>query len=158
MGLEIRHKLVERSQCWVKELALTNIHFMVANATVSFGTLVSSYPGPLTCVSILCPDPHFKKRHHKRRILQRPLVDAIINNLARGGKILMQSDVHEVAIDMRQHFDPCFDLLEHVDIHHPNLCDDDGWILENPMGIRTEREIHAQSEGAKIYRRMYEKR
>lgn len=157
LGLDIRDKLVERSQFWAKELTLSNIHFMVANATFTFGTLVSTYPGPLTCVSILCPDPHFKKRHHKQRILQEPLVDTIINNLACGGQILMQSDVHEVALDMRQHFDGRFDSIQHMDVHYPNLCDCDGWLLENPIGIRTEREIHAQSEGAKIYRRMYEK-
>lgn len=157
LGLDIREKLVERSQFWAKELTLANTHFMVANATFTFGTLVSTYPGPLTCVSILCPDPHFKKRHHKRRILQEPLVDAIINNLACGGQILVQSDVHEVAVDMRKHFDSRFDSVQHMDAHHPNLCDDDGWLLENPIGIRTEREILAQSEGAKIYRRMYEK-
>ncbi|KAH9321200.1 hypothetical protein KI387_015839, partial [Taxus chinensis] len=86
LGLDIRDKLVQRSQFWAKELAITNVHFMVANATFSFGTLVSTYPGPLTCVSILCPDPHFKNKHHKRRILQEPLVDAIINNLASGGQ------------------------------------------------------------------------
>lgn len=157
LGLEIRDKLVERSQFWAKELTLSNIHFMVANATFTFGTLVSTYPGPLTCVSILCPDPHFKKRHHKRRFLQEPLVDAITSNLACGGQIFVQSDVHEVAVDMRQHLDGRFDSIQHMDVHHPNLCDDDGWLIENPIGIRTEREIHAQSEGAKIYRRMYEK-
>lgn len=69
----------------------------------------------------------------------------------------MQSDVHEVAVDMRQQLDGRFDTIQHMDVHHPNLCDDDGWLIDNPIGIRTEREIHAQSEGAKIYRRMYEK-
>lgn len=157
LGLDIRDKLVERSQFWAKELTLSNIDFMVANATFTFGTLVSTYPGPLTCVSILCPDPHFKKRHHKRRILQEPLVDAIISNLACGGQILVQSDVHEVVVDMRQQLDGRFGTIQHMDVHHPNLCDDDGWLIDNPIGIRTEREIHAQSEGAKIYRRMYEK-
>ncbi|XP_057841494.2 tRNA (guanine-N(7)-)-methyltransferase isoform X11 [Cryptomeria japonica] len=222
LGLDIRDKLVQRSQFWAKELAIKNIHFMVANATVSFGALISTYPGPLTCVSILrflslrqvlrvcggffvfvagylcvccrcrayllhrcrayllhrcrpvvfkkassiinvlvcptCPDPHFKKKHHKRRILQKPLADAIINNLAPGGQIFMQSDVQEVAVDMRQYFDSQYDSLQPMYIHHPNLCDDEGWVLENPMHIRTEREIHAHSEGAKIYRRVYEKR
>ncbi|KAL6884609.1 hypothetical protein ACP4OV_010545 [Aristida adscensionis] len=51
------------------------IYFMYANATVSFEQIVSSYPGPLSLVTILCPDPHFKKRHHKRRVLQPSLVD-----------------------------------------------------------------------------------
>ncbi|KAJ8763188.1 hypothetical protein K2173_025573 [Erythroxylum novogranatense] len=74
LGLEIRKKLVKRADFWVKELTLGNIHFLFANATVSFRQLVLSYPGPLMTVSILCPDPHFKKRHHKRRVLQTPLL------------------------------------------------------------------------------------
>jgi hypothetical protein len=87
LGLEIRQKLVERSQFWVTELGLRNVYFMFANATVSFNQIASSYPGPLSLVSILCPDPHFKKRHHKRRVLQSQLVDSITNNLCLGGRV-----------------------------------------------------------------------
>lgn len=34
-----------------------------------------------------CPDPHFKKRHHKRRVVQKTLVDSIVNHLMPGGKV-----------------------------------------------------------------------
>ncbi|XP_021735573.1 uncharacterized protein LOC110702195 [Chenopodium quinoa] len=157
LGLEIRKKLVKRSNFWAKELSLSNTHFMFANATTSFQQLASSYPGPLVLVSILCPDPHFKKRHHKRRVLQKPLVDSILDNLTSGGQVFVQSDVHEVAVDMRNQFDSVPDML-HIDVIDPNFgCDPDGWLLNNPMGIRTEREIHAELEGAKVYRRMYQK-
>ncbi|XP_038977141.1 tRNA (guanine-N(7)-)-methyltransferase isoform X2 [Phoenix dactylifera] len=170
LGLEIRQKLVQRSQFWVNELGLRNIYFMFANASVSFERLVSSYPGPLTLVSTLvsifildssseCPDPHFKKRHHKRRVLQKPLVDSISKNLCMEGQVFLQSDVLEVALDMRNQFDARLDEFEHIDTIDPNfLCDTQGWLLHNPMGIRTEREIHAELEGAKIFRRMYQKR
>eukprot|EP00268_Persea_americana_P056173 TRINITY_DN6597_c1_g1_i7.p2 TRINITY_DN6597_c1_g1~~TRINITY_DN6597_c1_g1_i7.p2 ORF type:complete len:137 (+),score=24.39 TRINITY_DN6597_c1_g1_i7:443-853(+) len=132
---------------------------MFANATVSFEQLVSTYSGPLMLVSILCPDPHFKKKHHKRRVVQKPLVDSILKNLAPGGKVFMQSDVLDVALDMRNQFDSQADVLQHIDDLDPNvLCDPQGWLLSNPMGIRTEREIHAELEGAKIYRRLYQKR
>ncbi|XP_038977144.1 tRNA (guanine-N(7)-)-methyltransferase isoform X5 [Phoenix dactylifera] len=151
--------LVQRSQFWVNELGLRNIYFMFANASVSFERLVSSYPGPLTLVSTLCPDPHFKKRHHKRRVLQKPLVDSISKNLCMEGQVFLQSDVLEVALDMRNQFDARLDEFEHIDTIDPNfLCDTQGWLLHNPMGIRTEREIHAELEGAKIFRRMYQKR
>ncbi|KAF8025947.1 hypothetical protein BT93_F2700 [Corymbia citriodora subsp. variegata] len=86
LGLEIRQKLAKRAQCWVKELGLKNIHFLFANATVSFKHIISTYPGPLVLVSILCPDPHFKKKYHKRRVVQKPLVDSILDSLAPGGK------------------------------------------------------------------------
>lgn len=158
LGLEIRKKLAKRANFWVKELGLLNAHFIFANATISFEQLVSSYPGPLVFVSILCPDPHFKKRHHKRRVLQKPLVDSILNNLTAGGQVFVQSDVVEVAADMRNQFDDMTDLL-HIDAINPSFgCDPDGWLLNNPMGIRTEREIHAEHEGSKIYRRLYQKK
>ncbi|KAI5647649.1 hypothetical protein M9H77_33654 [Catharanthus roseus] len=158
LGLEIRQKLVDRAKYWVCELALSNIHFIFANAMVSFKQLVSTYPGPLMLVSILCPDPHFKKRHHKRRVVQKPLVESIVDSLVPGGQVFIQSDVLEVANDMRGHFDAESDKLLHINYIEPNmLCDDDGWLLNNPMGIRTEREIHAEFEGSRIYRRLYQK-
>ncbi|KAK3160974.1 hypothetical protein QOZ80_1BG0069660 [Eleusine coracana subsp. coracana] len=90
LGLEIRQKLVDRTQFWVNELGLRNVYFMFANASVSFERIVSTYPGPLSLVSILCPDPHFKKRHHKRRVLQPSLVDSIIKNLYLGGQMYLK--------------------------------------------------------------------
>ncbi|WRX23376.1 tRNA (guanine-N-7) methyltransferase [Theobroma cacao] len=186
LGLRLIHsRLVKRAGFWVKELALSNIHFIFANASISFKHLVSTYPGPLMLVSILCPDPHFKKRHHKRRVVQKPLVDSILTSLMPGGKryicmyphnprrkatvlgngavsctsVFVQSDVLEVAVDMRKQFDLEPGALQHVDTVDPSvLCDDEGWLMNNPMGIRTEREIHAEFEGAKIYRRLYQKR
>lgn len=158
LGLEIRRKLAERANYWANELALNNVHFVFSNAMVSFKQLVSTYPGPLMLVSILCPDPHFKKKYHKRRIVQKPLVESIVDILAPGGQVFIQSDVLELAIDMRDQFDAKLNELIHIDKINPNLsCDSEGWLISNPMGIRTEREIHAEFEGARIYRRMYKK-
>ncbi|KAH7849634.1 hypothetical protein Vadar_020716 [Vaccinium darrowii] len=159
LGVEIRQKLVKRAEYWANELSLTNIHFIFANATVSFKELLSTYPGPLMLVSILCPDPHFKKKYHKRRVVQKHLVETIVDCVMPGGQVFIQSDVLEVALDMREKFDAFPDELLHVDKIDPDvLCDDEGWLFSNPMGIRTEREIHAEYEGAKIYRRLYQKR
>lgn len=158
LGLEIRQKLAERAKYWVNELGLSNIHFIFANAAVSFKELVSAYPGPLMLVSILCPDPQFKKKYHKRRVVQKPLVESIINSLVPNGQVFIQSDVLEVAVDMRNHFDENSDKIVHIDKIDPHVaCDLDGWMLNNPMGVRTEREIHAEFEGARIYRRLYQK-
>ena len=58
---------------------------------------------------------------------------------------------------MRNQFDEV-EALKHVDVSNSAmLCDSEGWLLSNPMGIRTEREIHAELEGAKIFRRLYQK-
>ncbi|KEH17994.1 putative tRNA (guanine(46)-N(7))-methyltransferase [Medicago truncatula] len=158
LGLEIRQKMVKRAELWVKDLALDNIHFLFANVSISFKQLVESYPGPLQLVSISCPDPHLKKKYHKRRVLQKPLVGTIVDNLSPGGQVFVQSDALEVALDMKNQLGEV-DALSHIDaLNSDILCDSEGWLLSNPMGIRTEREIHAEFEGVKIYRRLYEKK
>ncbi|KAL5560741.1 hypothetical protein UlMin_036952 [Ulmus minor] len=68
LGLEIRHK----------------VHFLFANAMNSFKQLVSTYPGPLMLVLILILI--LRKRHHKRRVVQKPLVDTIVESLIPGGQ------------------------------------------------------------------------
>lgn len=74
-------------------------------------------------------------------------------------QVFVQSDVLEVALDMRKQFDAESKVLQHIDTIEPTVpCDSEGWLLNNPIGIRTEREIHAEFEGANIYRRMYQKR
>lgn len=81
-----------------------------------------------------------------------------LNSIFLVEQIFIQSDVEDVAVDMREYFDAESDKLVHIDSVDPSmLCDDEGWLSENPMGIRTEREIHAEFEGARIYRRMYQK-
>lgn len=69
-------------------------------------------------------------------------------------QIFVQSDVLDVAQDMRDQLDEESNVVQHVD----TVDTEDGWLMENPMGIRTEREIHAEFEGARIYRRLYQKR
>lgn len=34
-----------------------------------------------------CPDPYFKRKHHKRRVVQKPLVDSIVNNLIPSAQV-----------------------------------------------------------------------
>ncbi|CAI5990816.1 unnamed protein product [Closterium sp. NIES-65] len=104
LGFEIRDKLVQRADTWRRQLALRNAHFVVANATSALESVLATYPGPLVAVSILCPDPHFKNKHRKRRVVQRGLVEAIGRVLVPGGHVFVESDVEEVAADMYRQF------------------------------------------------------
>ncbi|KAL6322072.1 hypothetical protein AAG906_003477 [Vitis piasezkii] len=156
LGLEIRQKLAKRAEFWVKELSLHNIHFMFANATISFKELVSATQGPdvgfntgeleqsikqvMAHIHMQCPDPHFKKRHHKRRVVQKPLVDSIVKNLMPGGQVFIQSDVLEVAVDMRDRLDAESDLLQHIDTIDPSMqCDEEGW--ESPRKLVNQKKF-----------------
>lgn len=106
LGLEIRTQALNRANLWAKELQLDQqVRFTCANATVSLETMLSIYRGSLDLVTIQFPDPHFKKRHHKRRVVQPQLVRALRELCAPGALILLSSDVLHVAEDMRDQFE-----------------------------------------------------
>jgi len=105
LGLEIREKLVDRAQAWADRLKLTNCRLLYTNATVSFRTLLQSYPGPVELVSMQFPDPHFKKKHHKRRHVQPQLVEQMAEVMSIGSRVFLQGDVPETLRWMRDMFD-----------------------------------------------------
>jgi len=105
LGLEIREKLVQRAQAWSDRLGLQNCRFMFTNATVSWRSLLQSYPGPIDLVSMQFPDPHFKKRHHKRRHVQPQLVREMGETMQPGARVFLQGDVPEAVRWMRDMFE-----------------------------------------------------
>lgn len=48
-------------------------------------------------IYVLNPDPWHKKRHHKRRIIRRDTLDIFARILKPGGKLIMSTDVPDLA-------------------------------------------------------------
>ncbi|KAG2500401.1 hypothetical protein HYH03_001972 [Edaphochlamys debaryana] len=122
LGIEIRRALVDRSNAWSSRLGVGGtVRYEFGNATVGLRALLEAYPGPVTDVFIQFPDPHFKRRHHKRRVVQPQLVAAVRDVLQPGGRVLLQSDVEEVAVHMRNMFEKhAFDAFELAPQHDPS--------------------------------------
>ena len=142
------------------------------NATVSFESVLRDYPGDVTFVSVQYPDPHFKRRHHKRRIVQDDLVTQVDRVLCPGGYVFLQSDVREVLADMRSRFEesPAFvlatadqvsDFAARNQVESPpraSIFDSEsGSITFNPTGVPTEREVHASADGERMHRSLFRK-
>ncbi|XP_049406483.1 phosphoglycerate kinase, cytosolic-like isoform X1 [Solanum stenotomum] len=153
LGLERNEKLVRRCLDHVSQSGMTNGYFIATNATSTFRSIVSSYPGDLVLVSIQCPNPDFNKTEHRWRMVQRSLVEAIADLVAPDGKVFLQSDVKEVAVRMKKEFMKygkgkltVMHDLEDITSHQ------DGWLNENPFGIRSDWEQHVIERGAPMYR------
>lgn len=71
------------------------MYFAGLNSNVNFATWVASYPGPLGFVSVQFPDPNFKRKHRKRRIVQPQLAREIAAALAPGGTLFFQARARE---------------------------------------------------------------
>ncbi|MGC1245995.1 MAG: tRNA (guanosine(46)-N7)-methyltransferase TrmB [Spirulinaceae cyanobacterium] len=143
LGLEIRKPLVNKANYEKEQLGLNNLHFLFCNVNNSLGELLSSLPTQgLQCVTIQFPDPWFKRKHIKRRVIQPELVDILAQFLMPGGKVFLQSDVEAMTKEMRQ----CFD--KHPDFKQQH---EEVYLAENPFPP-TAREAYTLKLGKPVYR------
>ena len=149
LGIEIRRPLVIEANRLRDELGLTNLHYLFGNINSSASVLFKSLPAnTLETISIQFPDPWFKKRHHKRRVVQPELVDILVNHLVEGGKVFLQSDIKEVAREMRDRF-----------AANPLLTQQhsETWLDHNPLPVPTERELYVLGDNLPVYRVLFQK-
>uniref|UniRef100_A0A1D1ZJZ3 Phosphoglycerate kinase n=1 Tax=Anthurium amnicola TaxID=1678845 RepID=A0A1D1ZJZ3_9ARAE len=147
LGLEINRKLVARCLDDAFRCGVKNVYFIATNATSTFRSIISSYRGKLVLVSIQCPNPDFNKTDHRWKMVQRMLVDAIIDLLVADGKVFLQSDIEDIARRMKEEFVMYGKGKLALDRDHHG-----GWIKENPFGVRSDWEQHVLDRGAPMYR------
>lgn len=149
LGVEIRRALVSAAESDRQALGLQHLHYLFCNANVSLEGWLAALPeGLLERVSIQFPDPWFKKKHHKRRVLQPALLLAIAGALAEGRELFMQSDVLAVIEPMVALAEACGCFERPADDARP-------WRADNPLAVPTERETHVLGQGLPVYRVLY---
>ncbi|MGC6482505.1 MAG: tRNA (guanosine(46)-N7)-methyltransferase TrmB [Synechococcus sp.] len=149
LGVEIRRPLVEAAQRDRESRELHNLHFLFCNANVSVQGWMETLPTDrLQRVSIQFPDPWFKKRHQKRRVLQPALLLAIAAALQPGRELFMQSDVLDV-------IQPMVALTELSGCFTRPETDPRPWRGANPLPVPTERERYVLDQDLPIYRVLY---
>ena len=146
LGVEIREPLVAEANQIAKERDLANLHYEFCNAMIWLDRLLADLPeGLLQMVTIQFPDPWFKKKHAKRRMVNRELIDAVVARLARGGKIFVQTDIEFLAGEM-------FELFRANDSLRGKSAP------KNPFPIQTEREKAVEDKKLPVYRAMFVKK
>ncbi len=149
LGVEIRRPLVEAAERDRQAAGLENLHYLFCNANVSLEAWLQALPaGLLQRVTIQFPDPWFKTKHHKRRVLQLNLLQAIARALANGRELFVQSDVLAV-------IEPMVGLIEASGCFVRPLHDSRPWRHTNPLAVPTERERHVLAQGLPVYRVLY---
>ena len=95
LGIEVHTPGVGSLLKQLEALALTNVRIIQHDAVEVLQHMIA--PGCLDGVHIFFPDPWPKKRHHKRRLIQPPLVDLLAQKLKPGGYLHAATDWHEYA-------------------------------------------------------------
>ncbi len=151
LGVEIRSPLVKSAQTEMEKLALKNLQFLFCNVNVSLvDWLEFISANRLRRVSIQFPDPWFKRRHRKRRVLQPLLLNAIAKALPVGGDLFIQSDQMTI-------IQPMFSLVASSQCFDCLSIDPFNSIQQNPYPVKSEREIYAFRNGLPIYRLLFKR-
>ena len=150
IGIEIREKLVLNANLKMKSRENKNLYFSFGNANNIFNQSNNkSIINFITSISFNFPDPWFKKKHHKRRVIQPKFINFLSNSMHNGSLVFIKTDVKELFEYME------FTILE--SIKFKKLTNKDFRFNEsfNPNKIQTNREKYVIFNQLKIYEGIY---
>ena len=152
IGLEIREKLVDKAKLKLENESIDNLFFAFGNASYLIDDFINKFQVDIvSSVSFNFPDPWFKKKHHKRRIIQPKLIYKIAQLMKNGGLISIKSDVEEL-----------FKYMDRTIINSKSFITYDcryGEIIHfyNPTNLQTNRESYVRSKKLKVFEKLYKK-
>ena len=98
LGVEVHTPGVGAVLKQLGERGLTNVRVIQHDAVEVLTRMLA--PASLAGIHIFFPDPWHKKRHHKRRLIQPPLVSLLASRLEAGGTIHCATDWEPYAQQM----------------------------------------------------------
>ena len=155
LGLEIRAPMVENCMIRKVKKGIQNVHFLSCNANVNVRNILSSINEQgikVNTITMQFPDPQFKERHKKRRLVNSIFVNDIASSISKDTQIFLQSDVEELILDMVSHFN---NSIYFTPVNGYNIFN----LHENisPFPIKTEREIATLAQTLPVYRMLFKR-
>jgi tRNA (guanine-N7-)-methyltransferase len=143
VGVEIRRELAWAANEESARRGLANVHCVFANMTVDLPRLFA--PASVTRFHLNFPDPWFKSRQHKRRVMSPTLVSDLQALLVPGGEVHVATDIFELALD----------AMAELEARLVNLAGPWSFLRESPFTARSRRELQCRDEGTRIWRMAY---
>lgn len=149
VGLEIRKELVDAVN--EKAVALgVDVRAVFTNVNVDMPFLFRD--GSVARVFLNFPDPWFKRKQQKRRVVDEELVRQLHRILVPEGELFFQSDVWDLALDAMA-------VIEGEAARFENRAGPwSFWKKGNPYGVRSRREEQCERDGVPIWRMLYRRR
>lgn len=141
LGIELAQKYAKHSASRLAKRRLTNGKLLAGDAVRFFHEWL-----PDSCASavhVYFPDPWWKKRHHKRRVMNASFIQQIERVLQPGGPMHFWTDVEE-------YFNATFDLIRQTTglIHQTELTRP----AEHHLDYRTHFERRMRMNDVPVYR------
>ena len=147
IGVEIRRDLVIEANELCQQKGLAQVHCVFANISVDLPRLFP--PASVHRFFINFPDPWFKHRQRKRRVVGEELVDQLFDLLALDGEIHVATDIFDIALDAMA-------VLEReTPRRFFNLHEPWSFLHQSQFAARSRRERYCEKEGSRIWRLAY---
>jgi tRNA (guanine-N7-)-methyltransferase len=147
IGIEIKTKLAYKIDQRLRKRDLSNVTIFCGDARE---ILKRSEPaGSVHRVSLHFPDPWWKKRHDKRRVIGDALLIELGRLMKPGGELFIQTDVEHRA---EQYVAQLRNRREFA------LVSESGYVAANPFGARSNREKRALEDGLPVWRILAKRR
>ena len=150
LGIEIREKLVKNAKLKLLEREIKNLYFIFGNANNILNDVQSKFIFKnLKSLSFNFPDPWFKKRHYKRRVIQPEFINILSNSLQKGTFIFIKTDVKDLFdyMDYTISSDFYFQTIDEKDFNYSESF--------NPNKVKTNREKYVIVNQLDIFERIY---
>jgi tRNA (guanine-N7-)-methyltransferase len=99
LGIELRPKFAQMANEAFAREGITNAHILACDAALAMPILFDD--ASIGELFVLYPDPWWKGRHRKRRIIRPDFLDLLAPKMIPGGKLWIRTDVGPLANDMR---------------------------------------------------------
>ena len=150
LGIEIREKLVETAKLKVREREIKNLYFLFGNANNIFNDVQSKFIiENAKSISFNFPDPWYKKRHYKRRVIQPEFISILSNSLQKGSLIFIKTDVKDLFDYM------IFTISRNINFKIIDKKDLNYYQTFNPNKFKTNREKYVINSQLDIFERIY---
>ncbi|MCY4062933.1 MAG: tRNA (guanosine(46)-N7)-methyltransferase TrmB [Chloroflexi bacterium] len=95
LGFEISGQSMDKAEAKIAKLGLDNVRPIHGRAETALAHLLAE--ASVTEFHINYPDPWFKKRHQRRRLISRDTVDLLASRLVTAGRLLLATDIIDYA-------------------------------------------------------------
>lgn len=147
LGIELLAKFANRAADRVARRKLSNVHMLRGDAQKFLAEVVPDQS--LMAVHVYFPDPWWRNKHKRRRVLNEQVVEDIQRSLAAGGKLHFWTD----ALDYYEHI--CGMIMDTTTFTGPDYVPQRP--AEHPLDYTTHFERLARTQGQPVYRAIFVK-
>lgn len=146
VGVEIRREVALEAEEEARRRALANVRCVFANMSLDLPRVFAA--GSVSLFHLNFPDPWFKSRQKKRRVIGPELFRTLHPLLVPGGTVSVMTDIFELALEAMA-------ALEEADDLYLNQVEPWRFARRPYVTARSRRERQCQDEGTPVWRLLY---